>query len=343
MADKNIEKPDPSKEGQSSKDAVDKIDKEAPFSLEEAKATVNAEEGKIEEAIEKSRTEKSEKEVAPDLVELKKEQTEKKKEVKQKEKEVKEAVKVEKEKVTVSPSKFEGKTQEERLKIYLDMEKSHTKLSQEKKDLEAKVVDLATVDKKIDDLKKESVIRQEKAVQVKLPEYPKDELYYDDPVKYNRQVKEYNDAQLKASLAPFYARDWASQEDKIIKDLKDNTKDDIIPYVEVEKEVQTRLRRNPVVINQIGLGANKYFYDQIVKEKLPQKMIDLKTNAKEEAKKELAEENKENSESDVMSSDITTEQRESAQVDFAKVLDDGADPEKVISAIKKKHGITSDI
>ena len=321
--------------------AVDKVDKDAPFSLKESEAMMEAEEGNVEEAIDKSRTEKSEKEVAPDLVELKKEQTEKKKEVKQKEKEIKEAVKVEKE--TVTPSKFEGKTEEERQKIYLEMEKSFTKISQKNKELETKVDELATVDKKIEDLKKESVIRQEKKVQVKLPEYPKDDLYYDDPVKYNRQVKEYNDAQLKASLAPFYARDWASQEDKIINDLKDNTKDDIIPYVEVEKEVKARIRRNPVVINQIGLGANKYFYDQIVKEQLPQKIDDIKTNAKEEAKVELAEENKEQSESDVMSSDITTEKRESAQVDFAKQLDDGHDPEKVIQAIKKKHGITSDI
>lgn len=343
MVDKNIEKPDPSKEGQSGKDAVKKVDINAPFSLTEAKATVDAEEGHIEEEIEKSKTEKSEKEtrIAPDLLKLKKEQTEKKKEVKEKEKEVKEAVKVEKE--TVTPSKFEGKTPEERQKIYLEMEKSFTKVSQEKKELEAKVVDLAAVDKKIEDLKKESVVRQEKAVKVKLPEYPKDDLYYDDPVKYNRQVKEYNDAQLKASLAPFYARDWASQEDKIINDLKENTKDDVIPYTEVEKEIKTRIRRNPVVINQIGLGANKYFYDQIVKEQLPQKIDDIKTNAKEEAKVELSEEKKEQSESDVMTSDITTEKRESAQVDFAKQLDGGADPEKVIQAIKKKHGITSDI
>ena len=341
MVDKNIEKPDPSKEGQSGKDAVKKVDINAPFSLKEAEATVNAEEGQIEEAIEKSKIEKSEKEVAPDLVKLKKEQTEKKKEVKQKEKEVRKAVKIEEE--TVTPSKFDNKTPEERMEIYKEMESSFTKKSQKIAELEAKVIELSEVDKKIEDLKKEAVIRQEKTVQVKLPEYPKDELYYDDPVKYNRQVKEYNDAQLKASLAPFYARDWASQENKIINELKDNTKDDVIPYVEVEKEVKARIRRNPVVINQIGLGANKYFYDQIVKEQLPQKIDDIKKNAKEEAKVELSEEKKEQSESDVMSPDITTEKKESAQVDFAKQLDEGGDPEKVIQAIKKKHGITSDI
>lgn len=317
------------------------IDVNAPFSLKEAEAMMEAEEGGIEEAIEKSKTEKTEKEVAPDLVELKKEQTEKKKEVKQKEKEVKEAVKTEKE--TVAPSKFEGKSPEERQKIYLEMEKSFTKVSQEKKELETRVADLATVDKKIEDLKKESVIRQEKAIKVKLPEYPKDDLYYDDPVKYNRQVKEYNDAQLNARLAPLYGQNWATQESKVINELKEATGKDIIPYKEVEKEVEARARKNPAIVQQLGLGANQYFYNQIRNEKLPQKLIDMKTEAKEEAKLELAEENKSNSESQIMSSDITTEKRESAQVDFAKQLDDGGDPEKVIKAIKKKHGITSDI
>ena len=76
MADKNIEKLDPSNEGQSGKDAVNKIDINAPMSLEEAKAVMDAEEGHIEEAIEKAKVEKSDTKtdvgkIAPDLVKLK--------------------------------------------------------------------------------------------------------------------------------------------------------------------------------------------------------------------------------------------------------------------------------
>jgi len=339
MADNNI-KPDPSKEGQLEKNAVKKpADMNAPFSLEEAKAIENAEEGQIEEAIEKQKTEKTEKEVeiAPDLKELKKEQTEKKKEVKQKEKEVK---KVE---VIVEPSKFEGKSEEERQKIYLEMEKSFTQKSQKVAELEAKVTELSIVDQKIEDLKKESIIRQQKEVKVKLPEYPKDDLYYEDPVKYNRQVKDYNDAQLNARLAPLYGSNWTTQEDKVIKTLKENTEKDLVPFEEVEKEVKSRARRNPAIVNQLGLGANQYFYTQIRNEMLPQKIEDLKISAKEEAKRELEEENKETSEEDIMSSDIVTQKRESQEVDFAKELDSGVDPEKVIQAIKKKQGITQDI
>jgi len=342
MTDKNI-KPDPSNEGQSG-NAVEPIDKGAPFSLEEAKAIERAEEGQIEEAIEKQKIEKTEKEVelAPDLVELKKEQQEKKKlekEVKQKKAEIKKEV----EKVIVEPSKFEGKSEAERQKIYLEMEKSFTQKSQKVAELEAKVAELGIVDQKIEDLKKESVVRQQKEVRVKLPDYPKDELYYEDPVKYNRQVKDYNDAQLNARLAPLYGNNWTTQEDKIIKTLKDNTEKDLVPFEEVEKEVQSRVRRNPAIVNQLGLGANQYFYNQIRNEKLPQKIEDLKANAKEEAKRELEEENKEASESDIMSSDIVTQSREGREVDFAKELDGGIDPQKVIDAVKKKHGITQDI
>ncbi len=335
MTDKNI-KPDPDK-GQSG-DAVDPIDKNAPISLAEAKAMENAEEGQIEEAIEKERTEKTEKEVevAPDLKELKKEQQEKK-EVKQKKVEVKKEVK------KVEPSKLDGKTPEERLEIYKEMEKSHTQKSQKIKELEAKVSELSIVDQKIEDLKKESVVRQQKEIKVKLPDYPKDELYYEDPLKYNRQVKEYRDAQLNARLAPLYGNNWTTQEDKVIKTLKDNTKKDLVTFEEVEKEVKSRIRRNPAVVNQLGLGANQFYYSQIRNEMLPQKIEDLKTNAKEEAKRELKEESKEISEEDIMSSDITTQNRESREVDFAKKLDSGADPEKVIKAIKEKHGITQDI
>ncbi|GAF73739.1 unnamed protein product, partial [marine sediment metagenome] len=197
MADKNIEKLDPSK-GQSGKDAVDKVDKDAPFSLEEAKATVEAEEGKIEEAIEKSKTEKSEKEtrIPPDLLKLKKEQTEKKKEVKQKEKEVKEAVKIEKE--TVTPSKFEGKSEEERMQIYKEMEASHTKKSQRIVELEAKVADLDSVSKKIEEYEKISVINQQKVIKTKLPDKPKMSLFYDDPEKYFEEREKYQDAKRNA-------------------------------------------------------------------------------------------------------------------------------------------------
>ena len=72
MVDNNL-KADPSI-GQSDNTAVEKVDKNAPFSLAEAEAVVGAEEGHIEEAIEKQKREKSEQEtrIAPDLIELKK-------------------------------------------------------------------------------------------------------------------------------------------------------------------------------------------------------------------------------------------------------------------------------
>lgn len=338
MVDKNIEKPDPL-EGQSGKDAVDKVDKNAPFSIKEAKAVVDAEEGQIEEAIEKQKLEKTDEgKIAPDLIELKKEQTEKKKEVKQKEKEVKKEI----EKVE-APSKFENKTPEERLQIYKDMESGFTKKSQEVAELKTKVAELDSVNKKIEEYEKTSVINQEKAIKTKIPPYPNKELFYDDPEKYHQQIKEYYDAKLNAMVAPLYGQNWSTQKQNVINKLEKATEKDIVPYKDVEKEVESRVRKNPALVNQYGLNAREYFYTQIRNEQLPQKIEEMKTNAKEEAKKELAEERNENSESQIMFSDITTQKRESQQVDFAEELDGGTDPEKVIKAIKEKHGITQDI
>jgi len=342
--DSNNQKTVPS-EGQTDNTAVIKkpVDKNAPFSLKEAEAVVGAEEGQIEEAIEKSKTEKSEKEtrIAPDLVKLKKEQTGKKKGVKQKEKEVKEAVKTEKE--TVTPSKFEGKTDEERLEIYKEMEASHTKKSQKIAELETKNAELETANKKIEEYEKNVIINKQKVVQVKLPEKPKMSLFYDDPEKYFEEREKYEDAKRDAIMVPLYGQNWESQKQNVINKLKGATEKDIVPYKDVEAEVESRVRKNPALVNQYGINVREYFYSQIRNEQLPQKIDDMKNNAKEEAKKELAEENKENSESQIMTSDITTQKRESAQVDFAKKLDDGTDPEKVIQAIKQKHGITRDI
>jgi len=339
MKDNNL-KPDPSKEGQSANTAVKKVDKNAPFSLAEAKAVVEAEEGQIEEAIEKSKIEKvPEDKIAPDLKELKKEQTEKEKEVKQKEKEVKKAVKKE----IVAPSKFEGKTEEERLQIYKDMESSFTKKSQKIAELETKNAELETANKKIEEYEKNAVINQQKTIKTKIPPYPDKELFYDDPEKYHQQLKEHYDAKLNAMVAPLYGQNWSAQKQDVINKLEKNTEKDVIPYKDVEKEVESRVRKNPAIVNQLGLGAREYFYSQIRNEKLPQKMIDMKTEAKEEVRKELAEERNNNSESQIMSSDLNTQQRESQEVDFKEELDSGVDPEKIIQAIKKKHRITQDI
>lgn len=338
MADNN-QKTVPDK-GQTDNKAVKKIDINAPLSLKEAEAVVGAEEGQIEEAIEKQKLEKDT-EIAPDLVELKKEQTEKKKEVKQKEKEVKKAVKTEKE--TVTPSKFEGKTDEERLKIYQDMESSFTKKSQKIAELESKNAELEEANKKVDEYEKNVVINQQKMTKVKLPEKPKMSLFYEDPEKYFEEREKYQDAKSNARIAPLYGQNWNTQKQNIVSDLKKATEKDVVPYEGVEKEVESRLRKNPAIVNQRGLSAREFFYTQIRNEQLPQKIDDIKTNAKEEAKLELAEENQTNSESQIMSSDINTSKRESAPVDFEKQLNDEDNPEKTIQAIKKKYRITRDI
>lgn len=330
-------------EGQTDNKAVNEkpADIDTP-SLSEAKAVLEAPEGHIEEAIEKERF-KKDKEIAPDLIKLKKEQDKVKDEVKQKKVEAKEATKDVKEKEKVIPSKFENKTPEERLKIYQDMESSFTKKSQKVVELEAKVAELTEIDKKIAEMEKNSVINQQKAAKVKLPEYPPDDLYYEDPVKYNKQVKAYNDAKMSAMVTPLYGQNWDSQKKDAINKLKEATQKDIVPYKDIENDVEKRLRNNPALINQYGLNAREYVYGQIRNEMLPLKIDDIRNTAKEEAKRELQEEKQEMNDGQIMSSDITTKTREAKPVDLTQRLESGEEPEKIINAYKKKYHVNREI
>lgn len=335
MKDDNNPKTTSDKEQVGNKAVETKVDKDSPLTLAEAQAAMEAPEGEVEASIEKERLQKDTK-IAPDLKKLKKEQVEKKKEVKQKKAEVKEVVKEIKEE---EPSKFEGKTDEERLQIYQDMEKNFTKVSQKNKELEQKVVELGEVDKKIAEIEKQSVIKEQKATQVKLPDYPKIDLFYKEPEKYHQQVKNYYDAKISAMVTPLYGQNWNTQKQNTVNKLKEVTEKDIIPYKDVEGEVESRLKKNPALINQYGLRAREYVYAQIRNEMLPQKIEDMKEAAVEQAKKELQEEIKENNEAQVMSSDITTQSRGSKPIDLEKMLEEGDDPEEVIKTYKKKHKI----
>jgi len=242
-------------EGQTDNKAVtDKpVDINAPLTLDEAEAAIEAPEGEIEQAIEKTKFDKD-KEIAPDLIKLKAEQDKAKQEVKEKKAEVTEAEKTAPaEPVEPIPDKFKNKSPEEVIKLSRETEAYNTKLSQKNKELEAKVAELKDIENKLKEMDKEAVIKQQKAIPVKLPEYPSDDLFYDDPKAYHKKVKEYNDAYLNAVVAPLYGQNWNTQKDNVIKNLEKNTKDDVVPYSEVEKEVEARIRRNPILKNQHGL------------------------------------------------------------------------------------------
>lgn len=314
------------------------VDVDAPMTLEEAQAVEKAEEGKIEEAIEKEKL-KGDTKIAPDLKDLKKEQVEKKEEIKEKKEEVKEAEKEVKEEEAAIPSKFEGKTEEEKMKIYQEMEKSHTQISQKNKELEQKVAEAVEIDKKIDEYEKNEVIKQQKATPIKLPPYPTNDLFYENPEEYNKKVKEYNDAKINAMISPLYGQNWNSQKQNNINRLKENTEKDLVPYKDVEVEVESRLKKNPTLINQYGLAAREVIYNQIRNEMLPQKVEDIKKTAVEKAKEELKEENVDKKNAEIMTSDITTQGREGKAVDFTEMLDKEDNPEKVIQGLKKKYKI----
>jgi len=318
------------------------VDINAPLSLDEANAIMEAPEGEIEQAIEKTKFDKD-KEIAPDLVKLKAEQDRAKQEIKEKKAEVVEAEKTAPVEPAEIPDKFKNKTTEEVIKLSRETEAYNTKLSQKNKELEAKLADLKDIDKKIEQMEKDSVIRQQKATSVKLPEYPSDDLFYEDPKEYHKKIKEYNDARLNAMITPLYGQNWNTQKADAIKKLEKDTKDDIIPYADVENEVKDRLRRNPALVNQYGINASKVAYDQIKNERLPTKIEEIRAAAKEEAKRELEEDNKQLSDSQIMSSDITTKARESKPVDYTEMLDKTDDPEKVIQGLKKKYKISRDI
>jgi len=335
MAKDNNLKPDPS--GQSETEAVeDAVDVNSPISLEQAQAAMEAEEGNIEESIVKEKIVKD-KEIAPDLKKLKEEQEQKKQEIK----ETKEEITEEKEETIDEPSKFVGKSETERLKIYKDTESYNTKLSQRNKELEAKVKELEVINSKIEEYERNAVISQQKAVN--LPTYPDDQLYYDDPIKYNKAVKAYNDAVLAASLAPIYGQNYSYEKKKVIDELKERTSKEFVTYAEVEAEVEARLKQNPALFDLHKLKAREVMYNEIKAEMLPNKIEEIKKKAVEEALKNANEEDSDLANAQVMSSDITTQRRENKQpVDYEEQLNNGVDPKKIQEALKKKYKIKND-
>jgi len=314
----------------------DAVDVNSPISLEQAQAAMEAEEGNIEESIVKEKIVKD-KEIVPDLKKLKEEQEQKKQEIK----ETKEEITEEKEETIDEPSKFVGKSETERLKIYKDTESYNTKLSQRNKELEAKVKELEVINSKIEEYERNAVISQQKAVN--LPTYPDDQLYYDDPIKYNKAVKAYNDAVLAASLAPIYGQNYSYEKKKVIDELKERTSKEFVTYAEVEAEVEARLKQNPALFDLHKLKAREVMYNEIKAEMLPTKIEEIKKKAVEEALKNANEEDSDLANAQVMSSDITTQRRENKQpVDYEEQLNNGVDPKKVQEALKKKYKIKND-
>jgi len=317
------------------------VDKNAPFSLEEAQQVLEAEEGNIEAEIEKLKGSKDT-DIAPDLKELKEKQVKAKQEIKQKKEEIVEVEEETTEPTEAIPDKFKNKTLEELIKMSKETEAYSTKLSQKNKELEKQVKDLELINAKIDEYEKSAVVKDQQAIKSNLPLYPPDELYYDDPIKYNKQVKAYNDAVLKAAIDPLYGQNYGYEKKKVIDALKEKTKDRVIPYSEIEAEVEAHLKKNPELFDIHKLKAREVVYGEMVAERLPDKVEDIKKKAVEEAKKELKEEEEDLSNAQIMSSDITTLKRASKPVDFAEQLDSGVDPRKVIEGLKKKHNINYD-
>jgi len=318
------------------------VDKNAPMTLEEAQATLEAEEGEIEANIEKQRI-LQDKEIAPDLKALKAEQVKAKQEIKQKKEEIAETEEGETPVIEAIPDKFKNKTPEELIKMSRETEAYSTKLSQKNKELEQKLKEAEVINAKIDEYEKSAVVKDQQAGKANLPDYPPDELYYDDPIKYNKQVKAYNDAVLKAAIDPLYGQNYGYEKKKVIDALKEKTKDRVIPYSEIETEVEAHLKKNPELFDIHKLKAREVVYSEIVAERLPQKEDEFKKKTIEETKKELEEENADLSNAQVMSSDITTLKRASKPVSFEEQLASGNDPDKIIQGIKKKYGIQNEL
>jgi len=320
---------------------LEPVDKNAPFSLEEAQQVLEAEEGNIEAEIEKLKGSKDT-DIAPDLKELKEKQVKAKQEIKQKKEEITEVEGEVTEPTEAIPDKFKNKTPEELIKMSRETEAYSTKLSQKNKELEQKLKEAEVINAKIDEYEKSAVVKDQQNIKSNLPLYPPDELYYDDPIKYNKQVKAYNDAVLKAAIDPLYGQNYGYEKTKVIDALKEKTKDRVIPYAEIEAEVEAHLKKNPELFDIYKLKAREVVYGEMVAERLSDKVEDIKKKAVEEAKKELKEEEEDLSNTQIMSSDITTLKRASKPVDFAEQLETEDNPKKVIEAIKKKYKINYD-
>lgn len=337
--DSNNPKTAPEGQADNTAATLEPVDRNAPMTLEEAQATLEAEEGEIEANIEKHKTTIDRSEIAPDLKELKKQQVKAKQEIKQTKEEIVEG----EEPTETIPDKFKNKTTEEVIRLSRETEAYSTKLSQKNKELEKQIKELETVNAKIEEYERSAVVKEQQAIKSNLPAYPPDDLYYDDPIKYNKQVKAYNDAVLKAALDPLYGQNYGYEKAKVITALKEKTKDRVIPYSEIEAEVEAHLKNNPGLFDIHKLKAREVVYSEIVAERLPEKESEFKKKTIEETKKELQEEGEDLSQAQIMSSDITTQKRVSKPVNFEEQLAAGEDPDKVIQGLKKKYGIQNEL
>ena len=314
------------------------VDKNAPISLEEAQQVLEAEEGNIEAEIEKLKGSKDT-EIAPDLKELKEKQVKAKQEIKQKKEEIVEVEGEVTEPTEAIPDKFKNKTPEELIKMSRETEAYSTKLSQKNKELEQKLKEAEVINAKIDEYEKSAVVKDQQAITSNLPKYPDISLLYDDPEKYHQKVKEYTDAKIKAATDPLYGKTYNVDKKEVINALKEKTKDRVIPYSEIEAEVEAHLKQNPELFDIHKLKAREVVYAEMVAERLPEKEDEFKKKTIEEAKKELQEEGEDLSQAQVMSSDITTLKRASKAVDLEEILATEDGPRKVIDAYKKKFKI----
>ena len=338
---KDSNNPSVDPEGQSDALAatLEPVDKNAPMTLEEAQATLEAEEGEIEANIEKHKTKIDQQEIAPDLKALKAEQVKAKQEIKQKKEEITETEGEITEPTEAVPDKFKNKTPDELIKMSRETEAYSTKLSQKHTELEKQVKELEVINAKIDEYEKSAVVKDQQAITSNLPKYPDISLLYDDPEKYHQKVKEYTDAKIKAATDPLYGKTYNVDKKEVINALKEKTKDRVIPYSEIEAEVEAHLKQNPELFDIHKLKAREVVYAEMVAERLPEKEDEFKKKTIEEAKKELQEEGEDLSQAQVMSSDITTLKRASKAVDLEEILATEDGPRKVIDAYKKKFKI----
>ena len=186
------------------------------------------------------------------------------------------------------------------------------------------------------------MVKDQQIIKSNLPEFPEIDLLYSNEKEYNRQIKVYTDAKIKAATDPLYGKTYNVDKKEVINALKEKTKGRVIPYSEIETEVEAHLKKNPELFDIHKLKAREVVYGEMVAERLPEKVEDIKKKAVEEARKELKEEEEDLSNAQIMSSDITTLKRASKPVDFAEQLDSGVDPQKIQEAIKKKYNIRNE-
>jgi len=245
------------------------------------------------------------------------------------------------------PERYKGKSPEELAKLLDEKEKYIQSRSDEIGEWKKKLKEADELKGKITEIEDEAI---KDSVVTQLPKKPQppvitDTEYYDDPVKaqqkqakYNQELLDYIDQITSAKTAPLYHTDIEKRRDKVYSELEEKYKD--YPVKLDRAKIQDFLDKNPLYFKKYKREAYEKAYHDLSAPEISLKQKEVKEQLREQVKKELLEEMKNQSQAaNIGLSDLETPKTGSSpQYDTARMEEDPAYNAQVLADMEKRAG-----